>query len=380
MNEANPFVGGARAGRRWRAEGFLYFGFGLLALLLAAGGAWLFWDATRLAGETRALERRRLAMAQGKELLIVLREAALGRRGYVLTGDRAYMNQYLEVLTELNPHFQKFQRELGDTPAHKERLDRLEDSIRELVNFWQTSVAHYQLQPKDTGQHAVMTRQAAVLLQQVRAEIDQLNLAQEPWLKARQAALAGLAHDLPQLSLAEAGLALALGLMAVILVRRDARRRREADATVAHSDTRVREAADQRKTAEMQLRNQAAVIEHSNDFIGLCTADFKLFYVNEAGRRMAGLASIEEARRSPVLDYFGSEDRPLIETQALPALEREGRWSGPARLRHFQTGEPVPILWKVFAIKDATARVHAWGLVGAKLAAKAEAAAGEAGE
>lgn len=109
-----------------------------------------------------------------------------------------------------------------------------------------------------------------------------------------------------------------------------------------------------------QLRIFASVVENSEDFIGLCTPDMKQVFVNAAGRRMVGFATMEEVRRTHVLDYFWPEDRRLIEEIAIPALLRDGRWAGEVRFRHFVTGEPIYTAWNAFVVKDAAGRPFAW--------------------
>src|SRR4029077_8466731 len=95
------------------------------------------------------------------------------------------------------------------------------------------------------------------------------------------------------------------------------------------------------RRAQERLRTLAAVVEQSSDFIGICSPGMMPVFVNEAGRRMVGLDSMEEVRRTPVLDFFWPEDREYIERVAVPALLRDGHWRGEVRFRNFKTNEPI---------------------------------------
>jgi PAS domain S-box-containing protein len=117
------------------------------------------------------------------------------------------------------------------------------------------------------------------------------------------------------------------------------------------------------------LRLFGRVVETSSDFIGICSLDMRSFFVNEAGRRMVGLDSMEDVRRTVVLDYFWPEERARIESEALPALMREGRWSGEVRFRHFKTGAPIPTMWNAFVIKGDAGAPIAWATVSPDLTA-----------
>jgi PAS domain S-box-containing protein len=135
-----------------------------------------------------------------------------------------------------------------------------------------------------------------------------------------------------------------------------------------------------RNETERRLRLFARVVETSSEFIGLCTPDMKPLFVNEAGRRMVGLDSMEDVLRTTLMDYFWPEDRPRIESEAIPALVREGMWSGEVRFRNFRTGAPIPTIWNARVFKDDAGAPVAWATVSPDLTMlkQAEAALREA--
>ena len=61
---------------------------------------------------------------------------------------------------------------------------------------------------------------------------------------------------------------------------------------------------------------------------------------------------MEEVLRSRVPVYFLAEDMDFLLREIVPELERRGRWVGELRLRHFVTGEPIPVLWDGFRVDD----------------------------
>ena len=123
-----------------------------------------------------------------------------------------------------------------------------------------------------------------------------------------------------------------------------------------------REAPRQRPVID--LRTFAAVVENSSDFIGVCTPHRVPVFVNDAGRRMVGLGPDDDVSRTALLDYFWPDDRPMIEGTAIPALVRDGRWSGEVRFRHFRSGAAIPTLWNAFVIPDrATGETLGWATI-----------------
>jgi len=127
--------------------------------------------------------------------------------------------------------------------------------------------------------------------------------------------------------------------------------------------------ATERALTESQerLRTLAAVVEHSVDFIGVCSTQMQPIFVNDAGLKMMGLDSIEDAQRRPVIDFFHPEDRERVQREAIPALDREGQWNGAVRFQNFKTGETIHTYWNVFAIRDMDGKVAGWATISPNL-------------
>ncbi len=119
---------------------------------------------------------------------------------------------------------------------------------------------------------------------------------------------------------------------------------------------------------EERLRIFAAVIEGTNDFVGVSTPEGKPIYVNEAGRKMVGLAEADVPSTN-VIDYFWPEDRERISQEAIPAMKEAGRWSGEARFRNFATGAPIHTMWNAFVVRDSEGNPLAWATISPDLGA-----------
>ncbi|MHB8890317.1 MAG: sensor histidine kinase, partial [Acidobacteriaceae bacterium] len=109
-----------------------------------------------------------------------------------------------------------------------------------------------------------------------------------------------------------------------------------------------------RRRAESDRQKFVMLADNSTEFIGICDMDFMPFYVNEAGRCLVGLPSLEEACRTPVQEFFFPQDQRFIIEEFFPRVLREGRAEVEIRFQHFQTGAAVWMICNVFHIKDAT--------------------------
>ena len=131
--------------------------------------------------------------------------------------------------------------------------------------------------------------------------------------------------------------------------------------------------AVERARAEAALRRFAALAEASGEFIGMCDVRLMPFYVNAAGLRLVGLDSLEDARRTPVLDFFHPEDRAIIRDKFLPRVLREGRGEVEIRFRHFTTGETLWVIYSVVLLTDEHGQPLGYGTVTRDITARKQA-------
>ena len=114
----------------------------------------------------------------------------------------------------------------------------------------------------------------------------------------------------------------------------------------------LRAEISQRKRIDRDRLNLLGLVEESPDFIGLATMEAVPQYVNEAGRRLVGLDSLEEALRTPFIDYFRPEDQAFVRDTVLRSLREIGQWEGDIQFRHFKTGALIPVSWNLFYVRD----------------------------
>jgi PAS domain S-box-containing protein len=118
-----------------------------------------------------------------------------------------------------------------------------------------------------------------------------------------------------------------------------------------------------RKRAEADREKFVTLIENSTDFIGMCDLNGIPFFVNRAGLEMVGMDSIEQARRTPVADFFFPEDQDRIMNEFFPAVMEKGHGEIEVRFRHFKTGEARWMAYKVLILTNAAGQPIAFATV-----------------
>jgi PAS domain S-box-containing protein len=137
------------------------------------------------------------------------------------------------------------------------------------------------------------------------------------------------------------------------LVRASAQR--DADGTILRW-VGVNVDIDDQRRADEAREQFVRLVEASSDFIALGDMHGNATYVNAAGRALLGLGSPDDVRSTHIMEYFLPEDRAFVEAEILPAIARDGRWSGDFRLRNFATGEGIPFSYNAFQLTDDVGR------------------------
>ena len=118
-----------------------------------------------------------------------------------------------------------------------------------------------------------------------------------------------------------------------------------------------------RKRAEEDRQKFVTLVESSTDFIGMSDLDGIPFFVNRSGLAMVGLDDIEQARRTPVRDFFFPEDQARIMDEFFPRVLEKGHGELEVRFRHFKTGQARWMAYKLLTLSDPAGRLVALATV-----------------
>ena len=124
---------------------------------------------------------------------------------------------------------------------------------------------------------------------------------------------------------------------------------------------------DLRKMAEEETQELISLIEHSSDFIGLSTLDGNITFVNQAGLAMVGLDSLDEAKKTKIVDFAPDKIKTSLIEKALPMLRDNRRWTGETRFINFKTGDTFPMEINAYLITRPLFKNSVIALVGRDL-------------
>ena len=119
----------------------------------------------------------------------------------------------------------------------------------------------------------------------------------------------------------------------------------------------------ERKLAEAERQKFVTLVENSTDFIGIADLNGIPTFVNQAGLELVGLRSFGEALSTPVREFFFPEDQSWIMQEFFPRVLEDGHGEVEVRFRHFRTGEPIWMAYKVITLTDDTGKPNGFATV-----------------
>jgi len=107
-----------------------------------------------------------------------------------------------------------------------------------------------------------------------------------------------------------------------------------------------------RAAAEAAERLYRAFAEAAPQFIALARLDGTVIYVNPGGRLLAGVPDDVDVTATSIADFLTPEGLVASVEVEQPAVMADGRWTGETTLRHWPTGDGIPVQVSSFLITD----------------------------
>jgi PAS domain S-box-containing protein len=113
----------------------------------------------------------------------------------------------------------------------------------------------------------------------------------------------------------------------------------------------LRDISERRRHQE-EREKFMALVEQSDDFIGMGSTDGSVIYINRAGCNMVGLDQAQ-ARGTPISAVHPERWWVKLRDEIFPAVVRgEKNWIGEAQLQNVRTKKPLDVLMNIFGVRD----------------------------
>src|SRR5260370_32292631 len=230
--------------QRLTAQGGLWQG---LALILIPSVVLVGLEVFQIGRNVPELERSQDRVAHTIEVTTAtqaleraIQDAERGQRGFLVTGDAAYLDPYKKGLHEISDNFSKLRRLTADNPEQQRRWPLLEHQINIKLDELSRSIDARQNQGFDAARQIVETNVGPDAMRAIDQIIDAATAAENGLLKERQALGDDAERTTAIVSLIGGGVAFLIIILGGILVRTSFRRVSGSDHALRASEERFR--------------------------------------------------------------------------------------------------------------------------------------------
>lgn len=202
--------------------------FFVLALIIVVSALLSYWSFRRVATNERLVDHTNDVIRIAHAIRQDLTDAETGQRGYLLTGEQAYLAPYQAAATTIEMHFSLLKQLTDDNPSQQSLAIEIEKAARARIATLRQAIALYDRSGQDSARKYITGGQGRRQMVAVRelinnfesAEISLLQSRKTQSVRSRQLAVATLVTS--------TAVGLALVITSYLLTARQAKTRHEA--------------------------------------------------------------------------------------------------------------------------------------------------------
>lgn len=243
--------------------------------------------------------------------LVVIQDAETGQRGYLITGDKRYLEPYDRALEEYGKQMETLRSLTADNSDHQARIRTLDQRARAKFAELDETIRVHDNEGFTAASQIVLTDRGRVLMEGVRQQIEEMSRQEKAVLETCIAEAHTLSQSRWVRFFAITSIELLAGGMAMVLVLCYLRRKEHAEnESLKLNENLVQEVADRQTLFDLAP-------------IGICVtddADCKSVRMNRAMRELLRLPD-ENAPRIPLSDSVVSGYRICRDGKEIPSGE-----------------------------------------------------------
>ena len=284
---------------------------GFLIVLVALLSFWLFRQSE---DADRWQEHTLQVLNKANLLLSSLKDTEAGQRGYLLTGDKAFLEPYLAVRDGIPSQVAELRRLTQDNPVQKRRLDVLAPLVEAKLLELREVLALYGNQHAEDALKILRSGSGRQLMDEIRAELNDFTRQENTLLGQRVARFhQDLSLLLVSMTIANM-LAMGLALISVYIVHRETRLRLRVS---EEANTALSEAHDVLRASE---ENLSVTLNSIGDGVLATDAEGRVTRLNTVAERFTGWSGTEAIGR-PAEDVFHIINQKTRRPALLPVAE-----------------------------------------------------------
>ncbi len=305
-------------------------GFGIvLSFLLFAGGVATF-NIQRFMQTSREVAHTHEALKTLQQVHVLINQSEATHRGYLITDDPAYLQRRNAAFDELRQQLTRLAQLTADNPRQQSRLPEIARLIESRTAYFDNVLDVRRTQGLEKMRQ--MVRDALLRNEplRLRALVEEMVQEEEGLLLQRAQEEERRAHAL--LGILAVLLALLAGFLVFLFLR-------------------IRHELAQRRLLEQEQKRLTDILDATPDYIATATLDGQYLYLNQGGRKLAGIGPHEDISGLTIAGMHPPWAGELIRREGIPAALNEGSWMGETAFLT-RTGQEFPTSQVIIAHRD----------------------------
>jgi PAS domain S-box-containing protein len=301
-------------------------------LLVALGVAVSFWSFRQIDETSEARRHTFIILDSADELLSALKDAETSQRGYLLTGDEAFLEPYFTVRNDISGHLEELRRITLNSAAHK-HLDAMAPLIDAKLAELSHTIELRRNHEMTAALEVVRNGQGKQLMDSIRAEMSSFNQIEQDALVQHEAEFQSNMRLLFTLIVIASLFTLLFALAFTYLIYRGTQQRLK---DAAHLETlhllKIKEESNQQlQQVNMSLQvseeKLAVTLNSIGDAVIATDAEGRVTLLNPLAEQLTGWKQVEALNRQvdEIFNIINKETRlaatiPVKSTLALGTI------------------------------------------------------------
>jgi methyl-accepting chemotaxis protein len=171
---------------KWSVGTKIGAGFGLALAILVVIGILAYTNTSSMVRAADWRTHTYVVLSRLDLLLSEVKDAETGQRGFVLTGDEAYLEPYNVATRTLDSTFAELRSLTNDNPAQQRRLDALVPLLKTKLDGMQRSVEQRRSAGLEAARAVVMTGTGKDAMDNIRSLLKEMAATEQDLLKERE--------------------------------------------------------------------------------------------------------------------------------------------------------------------------------------------------
>ena len=214
---------------KWSIDKWIYVGFAMALVVLCVIGLISYRNASQLAVPPYDLGQSREILERLNNLLSLMRDAEIGQRGYIITGDEDYLEPYRIAVAMIGRKMEDLRRLIVHNSDQQRKLLLLNSLITtELAEFKQT-IELRKNKGFEAALQVILTDRGREVMDEIRSLVSEMEDEEKGFLSQQLRVEEGKVQNTTYLIILGSLLAFALVSFATFIIHRDITERKRAE-------------------------------------------------------------------------------------------------------------------------------------------------------